>query len=217
MAPLPAHPFRALVLLCVWVPFCVFPGWSFSHLWWFPFQANRGIFSPPDDTGPDKAGESQRRKPVLGQTSLWGGPWGQDPSGQSNGHHHGPCKEHKQRGDVCNKWGGSREQRWGDGGRLLSPVSCLSCRCPLLSSGSLNGVEGSGEPGGRGSCPTLAGRLFPAGLGLGLRDCSRSQVWRVSSYKTHEGLSLAACSFCENSASEICLVLSYLLHLAGQA
>ena len=67
--------------------------------------------------------ESWRRKPVLGQTSLWGGPWGQDPSGQSNGHHHGPCKEHKQRGDVCNKWGGSREHGGGgDGGRLLSPV-----------------------------------------------------------------------------------------------
>lgn len=42
---------------------------------WFPPQADRGVLSPPDATGPDRAGESLGREPIFrpGSWCPWGG------------------------------------------------------------------------------------------------------------------------------------------------
>lgn len=172
--------------------------WSYSGLWWFPFQANRGVFSPPDVTGPDEAGESWGRKLVVCQTVPLEWVMGAGPLGTESRHHSGPCKENADGGRFLSQVG-RVPGAWGVGASL--PLRDVPCSPPAHTAGWAQWSLGGGFL-------HLPGQLFPAGLGLWPWGCPRSRVWGISGCKPHGRLYLAACLFCENSASEICLVLS---------
>lgn len=122
---------------------------------------------------------------------------GRDPWGQSHGITLAHARKTQMGGDFCHKWGGSQER---GGGRLLCP-----CVMSLPSSGSHRGV-GSVELGRGASCiPWPAIPCWAGALALGLPK--KPSVGDFCC-KPHGRLYLAACLFCENSASEICLVLS---------
>ena len=101
--------------------------------------------------------------------SLWSGPWGQDPWGQSHGITLAHVRKTQMGGDFCHKWGGSQER-----GGWAPP-------CPYVMSPALlrltppGGLSGAWEGA---SCTTLASCSL-LGWGSGLRAAQEAECGGV--------------------------------------